>query len=299
MAIEFQADSASTARLQPILPSSSAAGRLALPAATSAVASDAAGRPLPGAAQSVAGATTAGASVPQDVVSLSPAARAAAQNSTASQASAATSTAPMVGSVDGDAAGSGAVVPPARPVAAYQRQIDAAAQESGEAGGAEAGSARRSPQPDSVQLSPEARQLVLQLSQRDREVQIHEAAHAAVGGKYAGAPSLTYETGPDGKRYAVAGEVNIDMSEIPGDPAATLRKAEIIRAAALAPAQPSAQDRNVAAKAAQMKAQAQAELLAESAAAASDRLAAEYAAASPTAMAGSGTTGVSGGNGFL
>ncbi|MEQ9335590.1 MAG: putative metalloprotease CJM1_0395 family protein, partial [Miltoncostaeaceae bacterium] len=32
------------------------------------------------------------------------------------------------------------------------------------------------------------------------------APHAAAGGQYAGAPSFTYQTGPDGKRYAVGGE---------------------------------------------------------------------------------------------
>ncbi|MDY0190212.1 MAG: putative metalloprotease CJM1_0395 family protein [Desulfuromonas sp.] len=125
---------------------------------------------------------------------------------------------------------------------------------------------------DSVNLSPEAQQQLLELAQRDREVQIHEAAHAAVGGQYTGAPKLSYTTGPDGKRYATSGEVNVDLSEVPGDPAATIKKAEIIHAAALAPAQPSAQDRNVAAKAMQMKATAQAELMAETAAASADIL---------------------------
>jgi hypothetical protein len=126
---------------------------------------------------------------------------------------------------------------------------------------------------DSVSLSPEAQQQLLELAQRDREVQIHEAAHAAVGGQYTGAPKLSYTTGPDGQRYATSGEVNVDLSEVPGDPAATIKKAEIIHAAALAPAQPSAQDRNVAAKAMQMKSTAQAELMAETAAASAEILA--------------------------
>ncbi|MCD6525383.1 MAG: hypothetical protein J7K75_00080 [Desulfuromonas sp.] len=119
-----------------------------------------------------------------------------------------------------------------------------------------------------AELTSEQQQEVQELKLRDREVQVHEAAHAAVGGQYAGAPTLTYKTGPDGQRYAVEGHVNIDMSEIPGDPRATMKKADVIRAAALAPAQPSGQDRNVAAKAVQMKASAQAELMTESAEAA-------------------------------
>lgn len=112
---------------------------------------------------------------------------------------------------------------------------------------------------DSVQLSEETRELA-KLSDRDREVRAHEAAHAAIGGKYAGPPSLTYKKGPDGKSYATSGEVSIDVTPISGDPQATLLKAEIIRAAALAPAQPSAQDLRIASRATLMAAQARSEL---------------------------------------
>lgn len=113
------------------------------------------------------------------------------------------------------------------------------------------------------QLDLQERQQVLRLAARDREVRAHEAAHAAVGGKYAGSPSYTYTRGPDGKTYAVGGEVSISVSEVPGDPQATLEKAEVVRRAALAPAQPSAQDRQVAAKAGQMALEARAELTLE------------------------------------
>lgn len=104
-------------------------------------------------------------------------------------------------------------------------------------------------------------QLLQQLRSRDREVRQHEAAHAAVGGRYAGSPSFDYQRGPDGAQYAVGGEVPISTSSIPGDPRATLEKARVIRAAALAPAEPSAQDRRVAAEASQMTIEAQSELL--------------------------------------
>ncbi|WP_189608986.1 putative metalloprotease CJM1_0395 family protein, partial [Saccharospirillum salsuginis] len=103
-------------------------------------------------------------------------------------------------------------------------------------------------------------QTIRELAQRDREVRTHEQAHQAVGGQYAGAMSLTYTTGPDGKRYAVAGEVGIDISPVPGNPEATMDKAERIRRAALAPAEPSAQDRAVAAQATQLQIDAQTEL---------------------------------------
>ncbi|WP_303620985.1 putative metalloprotease CJM1_0395 family protein, partial [Methylogaea oryzae] len=71
--------------------------------------------------------------------------------------------------------------------------------------------------------------------------------------------SFSYERGPDGQQYAVGGEVSIDTSPVPNDPEATARKAEQIRRAALAPANPSGQDISVAAAASQMQAQAQAE----------------------------------------
>ncbi len=115
---------------------------------------------------------------------------------------------------------------------------------------------------DSVQIRVETREIA-KLTIRDREVRAHEAAHAAVGGQYAGSPSLTYKKGPNGRSYATSGEVSISLSAVSGDPAATLQKAEIIRSAALAPAQPSAQDMRVASKAAVMAAQARSDLAAE------------------------------------
>ena len=101
---------------------------------------------------------------------------------------------------------------------------------------------------------------IAELASRDREVRAHEQAHAAVGGAYAGAPTYTFTRGPDGKRYAIGGEVSIDSSPIPNDPEATLRKMELVQRAALAPAEPSAQDRRVAAQAAAQATQARAEL---------------------------------------
>lgn len=104
---------------------------------------------------------------------------------------------------------------------------------------------------------------VAELKARDREVKIHEQAHAAIGGQYASAPSYEYETGPDGQQYAVGGEVRIDISEIPNDPRATIQKMQQVKAAALAPAEPSGADRSVAAQASRTLMEAQAELTAE------------------------------------
>lgn len=110
---------------------------------------------------------------------------------------------------------------------------------------------------------PMSEEEVLELNDlklRDQEVRTHEQQHAAVGGQHAGSPSYEYETGPDGKRYAVEGSVQVDMSPVPGDPEATIEKMRQIKAAALAPAEPSQADRSAAAQAEQLIAEARSEL---------------------------------------
>ena len=116
-------------------------------------------------------------------------------------------------------------------------------------------------------------QEVRALAARDREVRAHEQAHSAVGGVYAGNPVYQYTQGPNGVRYAHSGHVNIDISPVANDPRATLEKMQTVARAALAPAEPSAQDRAVAAKANQQAAQARAEIAAESNDAQSETLA--------------------------
>jgi hypothetical protein len=64
--------------------------------------------------------------------------------------------------------------------------------------------------------------------------------------------------------YAVGGEVPIDVSPVPANPQATLQKAEAIQRAALAPAEPSGQDRQVAARAAALALTARQELARQS-----------------------------------
>ncbi|EKE81521.1 putative metalloprotease CJM1_0395 family protein [Idiomarina xiamenensis] len=115
------------------------------------------------------------------------------------------------------------------------------------------------------QLSDEELQQLQDLQSRDREVRVHEQAHAAVGGQHAGSPSYSYERGPDGKSYATAGEVPIDVSVVANDPQATIQKMQQVQRAALAPAQPSAADRAIAADAAMKLNQARAELAQSSA----------------------------------
>ncbi len=113
------------------------------------------------------------------------------------------------------------------------------------------------------ELSEKDLRIVAELQKRDREVRAHEMAHVAAGGGLVqGGATYTWETGPDGRRYAVGGEVQIDVS--PGrTPEETLSKAQQISAAALAPADPSAQDRQVAARANAMTLDAQREIAAQ------------------------------------
>ncbi len=114
---------------------------------------------------------------------------------------------------------------------------------------------------DSLELSPEAQKKIAALQRIDLDVRAHEAAHmAAGGGLVRGGATFSYTRGPDGKAYAVGGEVSIDASAVPDDPEATLQKARQVKAAALAPADPSPQDRKVATSAEAMAAQASAEL---------------------------------------
>ena len=110
---------------------------------------------------------------------------------------------------------------------------------------------------DAVKLSPDAEKQVQKLRERDREVRVHEQAHIAAGGQYvSGGASFSYQTGPDGRQYAIGGSVQIDCSPVPGNPEATEEKARAVRRAALAPANPSATDQHVAAKAAAMESRA-------------------------------------------
>ena len=99
------------------------------------------------------------------------------------------------------------------------------------------------------ELTQQEKQEVAKLKATDAEVKAHENAHkAAASGLRISAPSYEYETGPDGKKYAVAGDVNISYPNS-SDPEENLKNAQQLKAAALAPAEPSSQDRKVAMKA--------------------------------------------------
>jgi hypothetical protein len=145
----------------------------------------------------------------------------------------------------------------------------AAYQLRGTGGGDTAKAVRPSGKPEKAgkgngdQLSDQQKAEVARLKARDTQVKQHEQAHVAAGGGVVrGGPTYEYQTGPDGKQYAVGGEVSIDTSPVKGNPQATIAKMETVKRAALAPADPSAQDRSVASQAAQEESVAQQELAA-------------------------------------
>lgn len=112
---------------------------------------------------------------------------------------------------------------------------------------------------DHQHLSEEEKQQVQHLKQRDQEVRAHERAHMAAGaGLVQGGASFTFQRGPDGRMYAVGGEVKVDTSA-ESDPDQTIRKMQQVKQAALAPAEPSGADQAVAARAGQVETRARQE----------------------------------------
>jgi hypothetical protein len=104
-------------------------------------------------------------------------------------------------------------------------------------------------------LTPEQERELSELQVRDRQVRAHEAAHQAAGGGLTGGASFTYQVGPDGQSYAIGGEVPVDLSS-GRTPEETIARAQRVRAAAMAPADPSPADYSVAAAASQLEAAA-------------------------------------------
>lgn len=103
-----------------------------------------------------------------------------------------------------------------------------------------------------TKLTTEQQQQVTELRQRDAHVRQHEAAHQAAGGELTGAATFSYQVGPDGRSYAVGGEVPL-QSRAGRTPDETIAIARRVRTAALAPSDPSAADLAAAAAATQME----------------------------------------------
>ena len=105
-------------------------------------------------------------------------------------------------------------------------------------------------------LSTEDQQMISELRRTDQKVRAHEQAHAAAGGTNV---RYEYETGPDGRSYAVSGTTDIAVRVLASDANGKLAQARKLRAAAMAPADPSAQDLAVTARAVHLETEARAE----------------------------------------
>ncbi|MBM2815877.1 MAG: hypothetical protein HW421_2639 [Ignavibacteria bacterium] len=116
---------------------------------------------------------------------------------------------------------------------------------------------KKAANPVEKQMSESEKKMVEELKKIDSKVRSHENAHlTAAAGLVKGGPTYTYRTGPDGRQYAIGGEVQIDTSEVPDDPEATLRKMQQVQRAALAPPDPSPQDQSAAQHAQQAQSKA-------------------------------------------
>ena len=107
------------------------------------------------------------------------------------------------------------------------------------------------------ELSSSEQQMLTELQARDAEVRQHEAAHKSAGAP-TGAASYTYQEGPDGRMYAIGGEVSVTMKS-GATPEETIANAQAVIASAMAPADPSPQDYAVATSARMMMLKAQQE----------------------------------------
>lgn len=115
------------------------------------------------------------------------------------------------------------------------------------------------------ELSKEELKAVRDLQVRDRQVRAHEQAHVSASGRIAtSAPNYEFETGPDGRKYAVGGSVSYNVPPA-STPKEELLLAQQLRRMALAPMDPSPKDRATAAKAAVKEAKANREIREEKA----------------------------------
>ena len=141
-----------------------------------------------------------------------------------------------------------------------EQSADRAANPEGDSKGNEPQSTPANPQG----LTEEELQQVQKLKQIDRQVRAHERSHQNAAPELTGPANFKTVRGPDGKLYAVAGEVSIDTGEA-ATPEATIQKLKRVIKAALAPLEPSPQDRKVAAQARAEIAEARGEIRQENA----------------------------------
>lgn len=123
----------------------------------------------------------------------------------------------------------------------------------------EDGAAATAAEPDAAKAEDQKR--LQELAEQDRSVRAHEqVVRAMAGSRIVKGTSYSYKVGPDGKLYVVDAEISFDTAEVPGDPRATLRKAEQLERAVLAAGEASPQDRAAAAAAAALASAARQQL---------------------------------------
>lgn len=111
--------------------------------------------------------------------------------------------------------------------------------------------AMRSPDAIVRMGNPQAESETSQMESRSRRIVEHENRHAAIlrdapDNTADAKPQFVHKQGPDGRKYAVAGEVNTDLKPIPGNPHATEQKAESVYRSALGNADRSQSDYDAA-----------------------------------------------------
>ncbi len=133
--------------------------------------------------------------------------------------------------------------------------------EGGKNGGQPGTAVTSKPIPADAEIkNPQIQAEVSRLKATEEKVKAHEAAHKSSGGTMTGPVSYSYTRGPDGKNYITGGEVPIRVTSGKTPEETASRMQQVIQAA-LAPADPSPQDRAVAAQASTMQQQARMEMV--------------------------------------
>lgn len=102
--------------------------------------------------------------------------------------------------------------------------------------------------------------VVNELRQRDALVRRYVSSRqGTISGSSVG-PDYEFTRGPDGRTYAVKANVSINVSEVPGDPQATIRNARSASRLAMSPPMLSSEDNGVIFEAKELEAKARIEI---------------------------------------
>jgi len=112
---------------------------------------------------------------------------------------------------------------------------------------------------DGREMSDEDLREIAELKQRELTVRTRDMAWVAATTGVSGGFTVRYETGPDGRRYAVEAEVRLDTTEA-ATPEQSLAKARAVRAALMGGGGDDSSQASAAARAAVLESRARAEL---------------------------------------